>query len=84
MCLREGVGLDMQEIDIHNGGSKHDLLDSKAQERIMAEIESGDVDLVILSPPCASWSRAPWSNNTGPGPVRSREHDPLLMSAGEE
>ena len=41
---------------------------------LLSRIDSGDFDAVILSPPCGTWSRAPWSNNAGPGPVRSRHH----------
>ena len=74
LCTNSGYGLDMEEIDIHNGGSSHDLLDKATQERIMSQIESGDYDLIILSPPCGSWSRANWANKSGPQPIRDRWH----------
>ncbi|CAE7366317.1 unnamed protein product [Symbiodinium sp. KB8] len=39
-------------------------------DRIAAE----EFDAVLLSPPCASFSRATWANFKGPRPVRSYEH----------
>ena len=74
MCERDGFGLEVEEIDILIGGSEHDLLDSDAQEAIMARITAGDYDIIILSPPCATWSRARWSDGPGPAPVWNREH----------
>ena len=38
------------EIDILVGGREHDLLDSSAQEAIMARIAAGEYDIVIMSP----------------------------------
>lgn len=74
LCRDEGIGLSVDEIDIHVGGAAHDLLSKEAQEDIIAKIEAGDYDVIILSPPCGSWSRAPWSNNAGPQPVRDQQH----------
>ena len=74
LCKHEGVGLQVDEIDIHVGGASHDLLSRDAQEVLMARISSGDYDLIILSPPCGTWSRAPWSDNQPPQPVRDRHH----------
>ena len=72
LCEKEGIGLRMYEVDILVGGSEHDLLDRASQDRWMARIESGGFDVVILSPPCGSWSRANYSDKPGPKPVRSR------------
>ena len=66
--------MDVDEIDILVGGKQHDMLDSEAQEAIMARIAAGDYDIVVMSPPCATWSRARLSNHKGPGPVRDRDH----------
>ena len=40
MCLKEGIGLRMYEVDILVGGSVHDLLDKASQDRWMSRIES--------------------------------------------
>jgi hypothetical protein len=74
LCEAEGIGLYFKEIDTLIGGSEHDLLDRESQEAILAEIGAGDFDIVILSPPCGSWSRANYSEKPGPKPVRSRAH----------
>ena len=74
MCVAEGFGLEVDEIDILVGGREHDLLDSSAQEAIMARIAAGDYDIVIMSPPCATWSRARHSGKPGPDPVRNKDH----------
>ena len=74
LCAKAGFGLEVDEIDILVGGKQHDMLDSEAQEAIMARIAAGDYDIVVMSPPCATWSRARLSNHKGPGPVRDRDH----------
>ena len=66
LCEAEGIGLLINEVDILVGGSDHDLLDKGAQERLLAEIGSGDYDVIILSPPCGTWSRANCSSQPGP------------------
>ena len=47
MCEAEGVGLEIEEVDIHIGGQAHDLLNTEAQENILARIDSGYFNLVI-------------------------------------
>ena len=74
MCEKAGIGLDVEEIDIQVGGAAHDLLDKEKQEELMGRIEAGEYDLLILSPPCGTWSRAKWSNHAEPSPVRDRQH----------
>ena len=74
LCQRDGNGLEFHDVDIHVGGSAHDLLDKEIQEVYMSNILAGGYDIVILSPPCGSWSRANWANNDGPPPCRDRFH----------
>ena len=38
LCLKEGVGMDFFDVDIHVGGSSHNLLDSEVQEDYMSRI----------------------------------------------
>ena len=73
LCTKDGFGLEFHDVDIHVGGSAHDLLASDVQETYMANIHAGEYDVVILSPPCGSWSRANWANNDGPPPCRDRQ-----------
>ena len=53
---KAGIGFDVEEIDIHVGGASHDLSDKEKQEDLMARIEAGEYDLLILSPACGTWS----------------------------
>ena len=71
--VRSGYGLAFEELDILIGGSEHDLLDAERQNQLIAQIEEGAYDLILLSPPCGSWSRANWRKGRGPNkPCRSR------------
>ena len=74
MCEEHGYGLNFEEIDILVGGASHDLLDKEAQEAYIQELESGAIDIQILSPTCGSWSRANWANAMKPQPCRDRDH----------
>ena len=58
MCAKAGLVLDVEEIDILSGGKSHDLLDRDAQFDWEAKVTGGEYDWIILSPPCAGWSRA--------------------------
>ena len=58
LAIAKKCNLIVHEIDILNGGAQHDLLDHEAQSRWEARIESGEFDLVVLTPPCSSWTRS--------------------------
>ena len=49
--------------------AKHDLLDEGLQKLLLDRIAKGYYDAVLMSPPCGTWSRAPWANNHGPRPL---------------
>ena len=53
------------DVDIHVGGSARDFLDDENREEYIACIVAGQIDVIILSLPCGSWSRANWANNKG-------------------
>jgi hypothetical protein len=74
MCVDAKVGLSMHEIDIFVGGDEHDLMDKTAQEEWLNQVRGGNFDIVIFSPPCGTWSRANWANDSGPQPCRNRKH----------
>lgn len=48
-----------------------DLTKGHVRQQILSKIEAGLYDVILLSPPCSTFSRAPWSNRRGPRPVRS-------------
>ena len=81
LCEQSGLGLIVDEIDIYNGGSSHDLLDPEVQANLEKKISQGGYDVVVISPPCATWSRANYNPPPGgrpdpryPDPCRSKQH----------
>ena len=59
---------EIVEIDMFRDPNQ-DLTIAALQESWLALIRT--VNIVICTPPCATWSRSPWSNNFGPKPVRN-------------
>ena len=51
LCEKKGVGMNVFDVDIHVGGSAHDLLDGENLEDGIARIFAGRFDVIILSPP---------------------------------
>ena len=51
-----------------------DLTKESVRKRILLKLQTGNYHAIILSPPCSTFSRAPWSNRKGPRPVRSYVH----------
>lgn len=62
--------VEVEEWDIANGKS-YNLLPEAVQEELLARIAEGQFDAIVMSPPCGTWSRAPWANTYGPRPLRS-------------
>ena len=74
LCAKEDMGLVIYEVDVLIGGSEHDLLDRVKQDAWLARIEDVDFDVILLSPPCGTWSRANWADDDCPKPCRNRKH----------
>ena len=68
------VQLLFHQYDILRGGNDHDLTDSDLQLHIINSIHSGSWDVVLVAPPCETWSRVLFSNSRGPRPQRNRKH----------
>ncbi len=62
--------VEVEEWDIANGIS-YDLLPLEVQQRLIDRIAEGQCAAILMSPPCGTWSRAPWANADGPRPLRS-------------
>ena len=60
--------------------AKRDLSLPHVRKSYLDRIAAKEFDAVLLSPPCASFSRATWANFKGPRPVRSYEHPRGLES----
>lgn len=69
----KGFAVTIEEWDICRGAD-NDLLNEEVQASLLRRVEAGEFCCVILTPPCASWSRAPWANPWGPRPLRTAVH----------
>lgn len=69
-CRDLQLELKLEEVDLLRG-AEHDLLNDAAQKAHIQNL--GSYDFVLITPPCASHSRATWANSHGPHPVRSKE-----------
>ena len=65
--------MEFEEWDITNG-AEFDLLREDVRKRILTNLRNGEYAAVLMSPPCGTWSRAPWANQLGPRPLRSASH----------
>ena len=61
----------MREVDIERNEAD-DLLQQKLWEEIWEELRQGKYDVVIVTPPCNSFSRARCNAPATPGPVPVR------------
>ena len=62
--------VDIEEFDLERG---QNLLADEVWLPLLRRVKNGDFSLLLLSPPCHTWSRAPWSNDSGPRPLRSSD-----------
>ena len=72
-CLQQqatGRKLHMTCVDIQRKPSI-DLAKSKERQRLLTRIRAQEFHAILLSPPCSTFSRAPWATFKGPRPVRS-------------
>ena len=66
----EPPALHIEEIDTMRGGHAHNLLDDGVSTVFLENISKGHYDLVLVAPPCNTFSRAVFANSLGPKPVR--------------
>ena len=66
--------LHVREIDIERQASDN-LLEAALWDTIFAELDSGNWDVILMSPPCNTFSRARfnWKDCPGPRPFRNLE-----------
>ena len=64
----------MNEVDILQGGKRHDLTRPEVQDRYLEEVEERVYDALFTSPPCDTFSRVKFSNNFGPRPTRTAKY----------
>ena len=72
-CLQQqslGYKLRITCVEIQRRPSV-DLANTKERQKLLARIRAQEFQAILLSPPCSTFSRAPWANFKGPRPVRS-------------
>ena len=74
-CLQQlaatwALDLRTECVDIKRS-AKQDLSLPRVRDSYLDRIRAKEFDAILLSPPCASFSRATWANFRGPRPVRS-------------
>ena len=79
-CLRRlskkgGFTLEVKEVDIERS-SDDDLSSEDLWRQLLDEVQSGRWDVIVLSPPCNTFSRArcQWQKHPGPRPVRNSSY----------
>ena len=75
LCTSQQVILSLQEFDLVRS-PEHDLSSVELWNSLFTKIQSGAFDVIILSPPCSTFSRARhrFSGAFGPPPLRSHAH----------
>ena len=64
--------VEVLEVDIRNG-KRYNLAQPKVQQRWLSFIRQGRAAALLVTPPCSTFSRAPWANDGGPFPLRSSQ-----------
>ena len=61
-------------IDVYSDSAQQNLLDEDVQIALLESIGQGEYGIVILIPPCHTYSRLQFANNFGPRPLRNRQY----------
>ena len=73
LARRHEIMIQVVELDIQRD-QRHDFTLPAIQKAWLQKIHQGDFFAVVSTPPCSTFSRAPWANEKGPYPLRSRKH----------
>ena len=73
ISLAQDFDLNVREVDIERSESD-DLSSAQLWEQLFADIRDGKYDVIIMSPPCGTWSRVrfQWQLHPGPRPQRNK------------
>ena len=61
--------LDIQEVDILQDRG-HDVAQIHVQQALLKSLAEGKIDVLVITPPCSTWSRVRVANLKGPPPLR--------------
>ena len=70
LARKHGLVIEVIELDLRYS-KRADFTVPNVQSRWLRTIDSGVVDAPLVTPPCSTFSRAPWANERGPYPLRS-------------
>ena len=70
LAKRLSITVEVEMIDI-KVKPHYDLTKESVRRLLIQKLQTRSYHVVIFSPPCSTFSRAPWSNRKGPRPVRS-------------
>ena len=68
-CSKENINLEMHEFDLLRDSPGNDLALQTTQDEWLNKLHL--FSAVINTPPCSTFSRAPWANRNGPVLIRS-------------
>ena len=71
LCDKASWLLDLVELDTELD-SAHDITVPAVWDPIFAKIKEGHFSVVVMTPPCGTWSRVRFANNLGPRPCRDK------------
>ncbi|CAJ1392764.1 unnamed protein product [Effrenium voratum] len=69
MASKAGYKVLLEEWDMLRNPD-HDLTDEGKRQGILEQIKGGKCAVIIVTPPCGTWSRVTWANHFGPKPVQ--------------
>ena len=73
LAKKQGIECEIHDVDIQNS-PEWDLTKGGAQSSLLQRIKSGEFDVVLITPPCSTWSRVRGANCRGPPMIRSRQY----------
>ena len=66
------IELQLIEVDTLRGGLDHNLLDEGKRTEFLSRISAGEFDVVMVAPPCNTYTRAVFREGPGPKPIRDK------------
>ena len=73
LCQNKGLRCKVHEVDIQNSPD-WDLTKGAVQQALLDRIKKGEFDVVLVTPPCSTWSRVRGANCRGPPAIRSKDY----------
>ena len=69
LAEEQGIQCEIHDVDIQNSPD-WDLTKGGVQSSLLRRIKEGEFDVVLITPPCSTWSRVRGANCRGPPMIR--------------